>query len=494
MKIVCTTGKPEQIKSDVVVVFELQGRKTGDALKKIDSAMVTEISRIMKVEKYEPKLNSLLVINTFGRIKSGKIIVAGLGKEEKYTTESLRCAIGSAMKKARSVNAKSVVAVLPEIKSVSGFESAKAITEGGLLGLYEFKKYKTEKEDDKKIETLRICVDSAKTKRDAERGVRIGEILCSATALARDLITEPANYIFPEKLADIAKGVAKKSGLKCRIYDERAIKKMKMGALLGVSAGSAKEPRFVHLTYEPKSRHAKTVAMIGKGITFDSGGLSLKPSNYMDDMKTDMSGAGVVLSVMSVLKKLSVKTRVEGIMPLTENMPSGSAIKPGDVVKSMSGKTVEVMNTDAEGRLILADALNYASNLKPDEVIDLATLTGACVIALGERIAGIMGNSEKLISDLIATGDKCGEKLWQLPLFEDYKDMIKSDIADMKNIGEPREAGAIIGGLFLQNFADKNKWAHIDIAGPSRYSKDYAYIPKGASGFGVRLLLNYLIG
>jgi leucyl aminopeptidase len=266
---------------------------------------------------------------------------------------------------------------------------------------------------------------------------------------------------------------------------------MKMGALLGVAKGSHNRPRLIHLSYKPSKKPKRHIAIVGKGITFDSGGLSIKPSASMETMKMDMAGAAAVLGIFQVLKRFDLPWKVTGVIPAAENMPGGGAQRPGDIVRAMNGKTVEVINTDAEGRLILSDALCYAAKEKPDEIVDIATLTGACVVALGHNIAGILGNDQKFITQIIEAGKKAGEKLWQLPLEQDYKEGLKSDVADMKNV-TGKGAGTITGALFLSEFVEVKHWAHIDIAGPGMGEKEQTYVPKGGTGFGIRTIVEYL--
>ncbi len=332
--------------------------------------------------------------------------------------------------------------------------------------------------------------DAAEVTRALDRAMAVGE----AVEMARDLVNTPAGDLAPADFADIAKSTAEAAGLGIEIYDEARIAAERMGGLLGVAAGSVKPPRFITMTYEPESHSEEvpTVALVGKGITFDSGGLSLKTGTGMMTMKMDMSGAAAVLATLSVCARLGVAVRVVGYMPLTENMPSGSATKPGDVLRTRSGKTIEVLNTDAEGRLILADALTVASESKPDSIIDLATLTGACVIALGSQIAGLLGNDDVLIRQVQAAGRRAGEALWPLPLPTGYHSHIDSEIADMKNIGATGQAGTISAALLLEEFVGDVPWVHLDIAGPAWSEQDQGLVRKGATGFGVRTLLSLL--
>lgn len=312
--------------------------------------------------------------------------------------------------------------------------------------------------------------------------------------MARDLINGAPSDVTPKVLADTAKKIAK-GPVKLRLYTKKELKRMGAGGILGVNIGSAQEPFLIHLHYSPKGRPKKSVALVGKGITFDSGGLSLKPAGSMETMKMDMSGAAAVLGVFSQISKIHPNVEVHGIVPTTENMPGGRAYKPGDVLTAMNGKTMEVLNTDAEGRLILSDGLSYAVRQKPDQIIDMATLTGACVVALGSLVSGAMGNDSKLLEQLKEATEAEGEPIWELPLVKEYRDDIKSKVADIKNIGSAREAGSIIGGLFLQEFVGDRPWVHLDIAGPAYLEREYASVPYltyGGTGLMVRSLLAFL--
>ena len=293
-------------------------------------------------------------------------------------------------------------------------------------------------------------------------------------------------------LEEKARQVAREAGLECKVIQADELKKMGAGAILGVGIGSITPPRLIILTYRPKKKTSRKIALVGKGITFDSGGLSLKPAKSMETMKCDMAGAAAVLSTMRMLPYLKPNAQVTGILCAAENMPSGTAIRPGDVLTAMNGKTIEVLNTDAEGRLVLADGLSWAEKNGATEIIDLATLTGACIVGLGPYIAGIMGNDPGLVQKVTHAGDEVGETFWELPIPDDYKPMLKSDIADIKNVATTGEAGAIQGALFLLNFIDKAKWVHLDIAGPAWSDKGFHYISKNATGFGVRTLLQHL--
>jgi leucyl aminopeptidase len=325
------------------------------------------------------------------------------------------------------------------------------------------------------------------------RGARVAQ----AVSLARDLVNEPAEAMTPRRLAEVAAEVGEAGGLQVTVWDEADAERERLGGLLGVAAGSDEPPRLIELRYEPEGAgpDTPTVALVGKGITFDSGGLSIKTGEGMMTMKTDMSGGAAVIAAMSAVRDLNIPVRVRAIVPATENMPNGRAIKPGDVLRFRNGKTAEVLNTDAEGRLILADGLSLAAEERPDAIVDLATLTGACMIALGPSIAGLMANDEALANQVSEASKRAGELTWPLPLPPSYRSHIDSEIADMKNIGRPGgRGGALVAGLFLQEFVDDVPWVHLDIAGPARSEEDAGWLRKGGTGFGVRTLLEFLSG
>jgi leucyl aminopeptidase len=370
---------------------------------------------------------------------------------------------------------------------------AQVITEGTLLGLYTLKTYKSPKPEDKdNLRELHILGPDNKTQSALSKGVQRGQILAEAVTLARDLANSPGNDVNPTYLADTAKRIAKETSLKCQILDKADMIKLKMGCLLGVAQGSEQPPVLIALEHNPNGASEAPIVLIGKGITFDSGGISIKPAANMEDMKMDMSGGAAVLGTMQALAKLNYPRRVIGMVPASENLPSGNAVKPGDILRAMSGKTVEVINTDAEGRLVLADAIAYAvETYKPARMIDLATLTGAVVVALGSQATGMMGTDDEMMERLRDAGSRSAERVWQLPLYEEYSKQIASTFADIKNVGG-REAGSIIGGAFLKEFVGDTPWVHLDIAGTAWTTTGNPYVPKGATGVGIRLLVDAL--
>ena len=364
--------------------------------------------------------------------------------------------------------------------------SAEAITEGALLGLYSFTKYKKPEYED--VEEMLIVVREKEKVPILESAVDKGKVVASATTLARDMVNEPANYMTPSQMAEAAKEIASKYNLEFKVFDREDMEAMGMRALLGVAKGSNQPPKLITLAYKGDERSEKALGFLGKGITFDSGGISIKPSEGMGEMKDDMAGAAAVMTALGAIAQLKPKINVTAIIPTTENLPSGTALKPGDVLKAMNGKTIEVISTDAEGRLILADALSYAQKIGLSPLIDLATLTGACRVALGTLYSGLFGNNQDLVDKVIRAAERAGERMWQMPMPEEYKEQNKSEIADVKNTGN-RYGGAITAALFLAEFVANTPWVHIDIAGTAYLTKESRYIIKGATGVGVRTLV-----
>ena len=413
----------------------------------------------------------------------GTWVALGVGKPEEVTAETLRraaaCFVRTAWKD--RTGATTILAAAPP--GLDQSRAAQAIAEGASLAAYRFSRYKADPKPCL-METLTIVGSGDEARHGVDRGARIA----AAVALARDLVNEPAKAMTPRRLAEMAAEVAEAEGLTVTVLDEVAIEAERLGGLAGVAAGSKEPARLIELVYDPPSPEG-AVALVGKGITFDSGGLSIKTAEGMETMKTDKSGAAAVLAAMSVIAALAPPVRVVGIIPATENMPGGAALKPGDVLTARNGKTIEVLNTDAEGRLVLADGLSLAVEAGVDAIIDVATLTGACVVALGRKVAGLMGNHAGWIDQVGQAAARAGEEVWPLPLPEDYRKLIDSDVADVKNVSNGRYAGALTAGLFLREFVGDVPWAHLDIAGPARSEEDEGYLQKGGTGFGVRTLV-----
>jgi leucyl aminopeptidase len=433
-------------------------------------------------------------------MKGRALILVGAGKREKLSAEMLRRAAAAAAKEAANLRSASLEIEEPDTKSIAEGERfldepvweniGLALGEGAALSLYKYNRYIT---SDKKQTVRSVSIISPDRRRTEQMqgGLALASVLCESIYLARDLENAPPNEIFPESLARIAQAAGRKSGFRVTVLNESRIKAMKMGGLLGVAQGSSRPPRFLIMEYRPRSRGVPTLVIVGKGVTFDAGGISIKPSAGMAEMKMDMSGAAAVIGTMQAAARLKLAVHLVGLVPATENLPGGRAMKPGDILRHLNGKTSEVDNTDAEGRLILADALSYAERFKPDAVIDLATLTGAVVVALGHFATGMLGNDPRLMARLKEAGERTYERVWELPMFEEYEKLIKSEVADVKNVGG-RWAGAITGAMFLKQFIGGYPWAHLDIAGTAMMEEASDYISKGGSGIGVRLLIDLL--
>ena len=422
--------------------------------------------------------------------RAGQVPVVLIGVSEGAEDADRLRQVGAASARAVA-RFETVALVIGSMLEDSGPMAVRYLTEGFILGSYSFNKYRTNPDDlagAPRVSQVTF-VSSGIGASGADDEIALAEAVAYASCLARDLVNEPAGNLTPSVFAARAQEVAATSDrLEVEVWDLERIEQERLGGLLGVSRGSAEEPRMVKLTYSPLKEATKTIALVGKGITFDSGGLNIKSFDGMKTMKTDMGGAAAVLAAMGALPALEVGVKVVGFMMLTENLPSGTATKPGDVLVTRSGKTIEVLNTDAEGRLVLSDGLTLATEEEPDFIVDLATLTGACIVALGSEIAGVLGTSSELIADLSFAGEVSGEELWELPIPARYRKHIRSEIADMRNLGEAGQAGATAGAMLLAEFVGDIPWAHLDIAGPSRSDSDAGYLSKGGTGFGARLL------
>jgi leucyl aminopeptidase len=491
MKVTVTARALGSIEADALVVgLHAEEPKLREAVARLDRAVGGQLTEVLAAERFQGKPGQLTYVHTGGRLPARRLLVVGLGKRADVTLETVRRAASAGLRRARELGAR-VVAIETLGDRLPARARAHAVTEGAILGAYTFDRYKREKVD-RRVEELRVVEVDARRRREATAGARTGEIFAEATCFARDLVNSPANDVHPTFLAKVAGDLAREARLGVKVLDRAECEKLGMGAFLGVAAGSEQPPKFIHLTYAPPGRRRRRVAMIGKGITFDSGGLDLKTAESMLRMKDDMSGAAAVLAIMRALPTLKPAVEVHGLIAATENMPSGSAIRPGDVLRAMNGTTIEVGNTDAEGRLTLADAICYAGDkIGADEIIDMATLTGACVVALGPLCSGLFANDQPLADRLLAAAEQAGERVWQLPLIDEYREHLKSDVADLNNVG-PRGGGAITAGLFLKEFAGERPWAHLDIAGPAFVEKDMPLGPKGATGAAVRTILTYL--
>lgn len=436
------------------------------------------------------RLGKTRIIYTLGKLPAEALLCVGLGNKEDFSRERLRQAAGAAVQAARTVGISCITTALP-CAAGEPVDWLRSIAEGMSLANYSFSRYQKKGEQEKEIEEVCLLLQPDVDSESVQRVLAKTQVECESVLYARDLVSQPANVATPPFLAEEALELADSSGLTCRVLEREEMENLGMDALLAVGKGSNVPPKFIVLEHLPQPG-IPPIVLVGKGVTFDSGGISLKPREGMEKMKNDMAGAAAVMAVLRAAAVLKLPVNVVGLIPAVENLPGGNAYKPGDVITSYSGRTIEIVNTDAEGRLILCDALHYAQQYKPAAIIDIATLTGACVVALGSNATGMMGNDNSLKALLREAGDATGERVWELPLWEEYGELMKSDIADMKNAGGGN-AGAISAGWFLQQFVAEIPWVHLDIAGTAWEEKGRPYTPKGATGVGVRLLMNYLI-
>jgi leucyl aminopeptidase len=472
-----------------LLAIALGRSKLPQSLDALDKGTGRALDRVLSSGDFVGKKDEVAVVYPTG--PAARVLLVGLGKVEEIDSAIIRRAAAIAAKRARSIGVPRAAFHLPAESrgKVPPEEAAQAIAEGLAQGAWQYNEMKRRDEDSKKPELERVDIllpDSSGSRDGQRRGAAIG----AGQTFARGIQVLPGNICTPSYLANVARDLAQRHGFEITVLDKAAIIREKMGALMSVAQGSAEEPRFIALEY--KGAEGAPVVLIGKGVTFDTGGISIKPAQNMEDMKYDMSGAAAVLGTFEALGLLKPKVHVVGLIPSTENMPSGTAVKPGDVVTSHLGKTIEIINTDAEGRLILCDALSYARRYQPAAVIDIATLTGAIVVALGHNASGVMGSDDRLVEEVRAAGEKAGERVWPLPLWEDYRDLMKSDIADVKNSGG-RPAGSISAGWFLREFVDGFPWAHLDIAGTAYTDREEPTRVKGPTGMGVRLFTEFVL-
>lgn len=496
MEVNVKAGPIQAQESDLIVVNLFEGvEEPGGATKAVDEALGGRIRQVLQSGDFKGKKGELLLLYPEGSLPAKRVLVVGLGPQEKFNLEVARQVSAEAAQRARDLGVRGYHTVVHGAGrgGLEVAEAAQALVEGAILGLYRFEEYRTGEGEGQQVEELTLVEFDEQRTTQIALGAQAGRVIAEATCFARDLINQPPSALTPRILATRAQKMAEEHGLQYRVLDENRMRELGMGALLGVARGSDEPPRFLIVEYNADRQDLPTVVLVGKGITFDSGGLSLKTPEGMQAMKGDMAGAAAVLGALRAAADLGVPLHVVGLVPAAENMPSGKAYKVGDVLRSMSGKTIEIINTDAEGRLILADALAYAAQYKPDAVVDIATLTGACMVALGREAAGLMTEDDDLAQCLTAAGEATGERLWRLPLWEEYRSYIESDIANMRNTGKERWGGAITAAMLLREFAQGYRWAHLDIAGTSfvEDSKN-PYRPAGGSGFGVRLFIQFL--
>jgi len=495
MEIKVVIGSITEIRADAIIIGFFEGTEhlDGDTAA-LDKALGGAISGLISQGEIKGKLNEITVIHSLGKLAAGRVVVTGLGKPAELSRDKICGAVAETCRLLRQKGAASLATVAQGagINDIVLEASAQAVTEGALLGLYNFRRHMTKEADYGEIKELTLVAAGQDERQRLESGCRRGRVLAEATNLARDMANEPANYMTPGIMAERARELAADCGLEYRVLGRAEMQELGMGALLGVAQGSREPPQLIVLHYRGRDSAEVDLALVGKGITFDSGGISIKPSEKMGEMKGDMSGGAAVLAAMSAISQFKPKINVIAVVPATENLPDGSALKPGDVVTAMGGKTIEIVSTDAEGRLILADALGYAIKLGAKGIVDVATLTGACRIALGDLCSGAFGNRQELLDRVLKAAAEAGELMWQLPMYEQYKEQNKSDVADIKNSGG-RYGGAITAAQFLAEFVGDTPWVHLDIAGTFLSDKERGCLVKGATGVPVRTLVNLVL-
>jgi leucyl aminopeptidase len=486
--------KPGDALGDAVAIPVVQGKNAprGSLFKTLDRATRGSLTAILGLGDFTGGAEEIQILYPKVKTLPPRVFLVGLGEADKFTPEKARRSGGRLARAVQSLKVKRMtLGGVPSGAGVDVHRATGALVEGFLLGLYKYEDWKTKDAKPVAFRALSVAPeDGAETKRHQRALDRIAAA-CDGTIFARDLGNRPCNDLTPTTMAQAARELARERGLKCTVLDYKKAETLGMNAFCGVAKGSEEPPAFIILEYSGSSREQAPIVLVGKGLTFDTGGISLKPADNMDHMKFDMCGAAAVLGTLRAVAALKLPLNVLGLIPSVENMPSGKAYKPGDVLKSLSGLTIEVRNTDAEGRLVLADALAYADRFKPAAVIDLATLTGGCVVALGNEAAGLFSNDKDLARRILASGEETGERCWEMPLWDEYKEIVKSEVADVRN-ATGRNASAVTAACFLYAFAEKHRWAHLDIAGTAYCEKNGAYAPKGATGYGVRLLVDLL--
>ncbi|WP_303722706.1 leucyl aminopeptidase [Malonomonas rubra] len=497
MNLTIKKGAVLKLKTPCLVIGVFEGKLKGDLLQQLDQGIDRALSRAVKSKEFSGRKGESLLFHVGRKLVAERVLLWGLGKEKGYDLRALRQAASAIAKLLADKQLGSFMFALPQTptKKITLDGKVQAAAEGFLLADYRYERYLPQDRAGRpaQLDKVALLIDDKESKSVAESAVRKAEAIASGVCFARDLVNAPGNEKSPEFLAMQAIGMAEKLGIKATLLNRKKLEQQGFGAMLGVAQGSKRDPYLIVLEYRGGTGDEKPIALVGKGVVFDAGGISLKPSEGMDEMKMDMGGAAAVFGTIMAVAGLKLPINLVAVVPAVENMPSGTAIRPGDILTSLSGKTIEVLNTDAEGRLILADALTFVGRFEPRVVIDVATLTGAVIIGLGNQAAAVLGNHDGLIRQLIKAGERSGERLWQLPLWGEYAEQIKSDFADVKNVGG-RPAGTITAAAFLQKFADDYTWAHLDIAGMAWEGKGKAGQPKGGTGYGVRLLTEYLCG
>ncbi|WP_044872009.1 leucyl aminopeptidase [Pseudomonas sp. LFM046] len=491
MEFLVKSARPETLKTATLVVAVGEGRKLGEAAKAIDEAAGGAITALLKRGDLAGKVGQTLLLHSLPNLKAERVLLVGSGKERELSDRQFRKMIAAVNGVLKGLGGSDATLALGElaVKGRDAYGKARLMVETLADGAYVFDRFKSQKADPKALKKITLLTDKA-DQADVERGSLHAQAIANGMAFTRDLGNLPPNLCHPSFIAEEAKALAKEhKNLKVEVLDEKKLKELGAGAFLAVAQGSEQPPRMIVLNYQGGKKDEKPFALVGKGITFDTGGISIKPAAGMDEMKYDMCGAASVLGTFRAVLELQLPINLVGLLACAENMPSGGATRPGDIVTTMSGQTVEILNTDAEGRLVLCDTLTYAERFKPQAVIDIATLTGACIVALGSNTSGLMGNNDGLVKQILKAGEYADDRAWQLPLFDEYQEQLDSPFADIANIGGPK-AGTITAGCFLSRFAKKFHWAHLDIAGTAWVSggKD-----KGATGRPVPLLTQFLL-
>jgi leucyl aminopeptidase len=493
MEVTVESGNVAEWAGEAVVVNLFEGvTAPGGATGAVDRALDGAISQLIADGEIRGKPGEMTVVHTLGKMPPKRVLVAGLGERSDFDLDSVRSAAAESCRSLRRIGVRRV-ATIAHGAGIGGLDAAsvgQAMAEGALMGLYRFDSFKSSSDDRRDVDKVTIVELDAGKREALEKGVARGAVIAGAVNLCRDMANEPPNSMTPTRMAEAALEVANESGLEMEVLDRPQMVELSMGALLGVAQGSDEPPKLIVLRYRgDPDDESGSLGLLGKGITFDSGGLDIKGAAGMATMKGDMAGGASIIASMQAIGKLRPRINITGIVPATENMPGGHAQRPGDVVRAMNGKTIEIDNTDAEGRLVLADAVSYARSRNHTRIVDVATLTGAVVVALGDVCTGAFGNDQQFTDSVVAAGNQVGERIWQLPTFDEYKQQYRSDVADIKNTGG-RGAGATIGAQIIGEFGEGASWVHLDIAGTSRASSEKGYVPKGATGVPVRTLVN----
>lgn len=488
MKVTVAAGDIVLHPADAIVVGLFEGDTApAGPISGADAALKGAISDLLKQGEIKGKQGEVALLHTLGKLPASRVAIVGLGKPGELTADRVRRASAEACRAMRRAGVKKAGTAILGAGRIEPAMAVQAITEGCLLGLYDFSKYCSSKDPGAKMDELVILTIEGGLAA-LQHACHRGTIIAEATNMARNMINEPSNHMTPAEMAEIAKDLAHAHGLELTLLERDQMRRVGMGALLAVAQGSQQPPKFTVLRYKGDPSSTSALGLVGKGITFDSGGISLKPAEGMDEMKDDMSGGAIVFAAISAIARLKLKLNVAAICGATENMPGGSALKPGDIIRAMNGKSIEIVSTDAEGRLTLADALCYAVKHRLSPLVDVATLTGACRVALGQVATGVFSNNQEFAAKVLEAASRAGERMWQMPMFEEYKEGNKSDIADIKNSGG-RYGGAITAAQFLSEFVAETPWVHLDIAGTSFTDKVSGYKVKGATGVAVRTLV-----